>query len=194
MDAIRLATTQVAYLLLPLIGSVSCAAIVLAFDLWPWLKRPLDGGATFRDRRVFGDNKTWRGVASAWVGCVATVALQKYVIADRAGDLAVIDYGSASAVALGTAFAVGAVVGELPNSFVKRQIGIAPGGRPTGLFVPIFYTWDQIDALFAAWPLLLFWVRPSAALLLASFVVVFVAHQIVSLVGLLIGARRSSYW
>ncbi len=194
MDAIRLATTQAAYLLLPLIGSVICAAVVLVFDLWPWLRRPLDGGAIWRGQRVFGDNKTWRGVASAWVGCVATVALQKYVIADGAGDRAVIDYGSVSAFALGTAFAVGAVVGELPNSFVKRQIGIAPGGRPTGPLIPIFYTWDQIDALFAVWPLLLFWVRPSAALLVASFVVVFVVHQMVSLVGFLIGARPSSRW
>jgi hypothetical protein len=194
MDAIRHATTQAAYLLLPLIGSVICAAVILVLDLWPWLKRPLDGGATFRGRRVFGDNKTWRGVAGAWVGCVAIVAIQKYVIADRAGDLAVIDYASVSALALGTAFAAGAVVGELPNSFVKRQIGIRAGGRPTGPFVPIFYTWDQIDSLFAIWPLLLFWVRPTAALLVASFVVVFVVHQIVSLGGFLIGARRSSRW
>jgi CDP-diglyceride synthetase len=194
MDAIHLATTQAAYLLLPLIGSVICAAVILVLGLWPSLKRPLDGGATFRGRRVFGDNKTWRGVVGAWVGCVASVALQKYVIADWAGDLAVIDYESVSLFALGTVFTVGAVVGELPNSFVKRQIGIAPGGRPTGLLVPVFYTWDQIDALFVLWPLLLFWVRPGASLLIASFAVVFVAHQIVSLVGRLIGARRSSYW
>jgi CDP-2,3-bis-(O-geranylgeranyl)-sn-glycerol synthase len=185
---------QAAYLCLPLIGGAACAGWVMAGQRWLWLKRPIDGGATFRGRRLFGDNKTWRGLACAWLGAVATVALQKYVLDGYAGNVAVLDYGAVGALGLGTAFGVGATVGELPNSFLKRQIGIGPGGRPHGALVPVFYLFDQVDVLLGVWPLLLFWLTPSASLVAASFGVVFVVHQIVSVIGVAIGARRSAVW
>ncbi len=48
-------------LFLPLLGSLMLHAPVLRFNLLRCLKQPIDGGRTFRGRRVFGDNKTWRG-------------------------------------------------------------------------------------------------------------------------------------
>ena len=45
-------------------------APVLRYDLLRSLKRPLDGGATIRGRRVFGDNKTWRGAIVMFAGTV----------------------------------------------------------------------------------------------------------------------------
>ena len=96
-------------------------------DLWSRLKRPIDGGATFRGRRVFGDNKTWRGVACAGRlrrrGRRAEIPHRRPV-----GSLAVIDYGEANPFTLGAAMGLGAMLGELPNSFVKRRLDIAPGG------------------------------------------------------------------
>lgn len=193
MNRGSLVVAQAAYLFLPLVGSAICSAVVLAGDRWGWLKRPLDFGVTVRGRRLLGDNKTWRGLACAWLGSVAAVALQHGIGSD-AGSLAVIDYSAASVVALGTAYGLGATIGELPNSFVKRQLGIAPGGKPTGALVPVLYVWDQVDVLLAIWPLLLWWVRPSPALVVASFGVVFVVHQVISVVGFLIGVRRSPGW
>jgi CDP-2,3-bis-(O-geranylgeranyl)-sn-glycerol synthase len=185
---------QAAYLCLPLIGGAACAGWVMAGQRWLWLKRPIDGGATFHGRRLFGDNKTWRGLACSWVGSVATVALQKYVLNGHAGSVAVLDYRADGALGLGTAFAVGAIIGELPNSFLKRQSGIDPGGRPRGARVPVFYVLDQVDVLLGVWPLLLLWLTPSASLVAASFAVVFVVHQIVSVLGVAVGARRSAFW
>ena len=43
------------------LGAPILHAPVLALDLFKALKRPLDCGATIGGRRIFGDNKTWRG-------------------------------------------------------------------------------------------------------------------------------------
>jgi hypothetical protein len=180
---------RVLYLFSPLLVSAALAGIVQHYDLWMTLKRPIDGGATCRGRRVFGDNKTWRGVACALAGCIATVAVQRYLIGDLAGTLAVIDYARANPFALGAAMGGGAMLGELPNSFVKRRLDIAPGGGATGILRPVFYLWDQVDFLTTTWPILLFWVRPGWELVLASFIMALAIHQLVTLVGFLVGAR-----
>lgn len=181
---------QTVYLFLPLLAAAALAGLVQRYDLWSQFKRPIDGGATLSGRRVFGDNKTWRGVACALVGCIPAVAVQKYVIAERAGDLAVIDYGLANPFTLGAALGFGAILGELPNSFVKRRLSIAPGGRAPGFLGPVFYLWDQVDVLTTSWPLLLFWVRPEWSLVVMSFVLAPAVHQFLSLAAYLIGARR----
>lgn len=72
------------YLFSPLLLAAVLAGIVQRFDVWTILKRPIDGGMSFRRRRVFGDNKTWRGVTCAIVGCIATVTVQKDHLADPA--------------------------------------------------------------------------------------------------------------
>jgi CDP-2,3-bis-(O-geranylgeranyl)-sn-glycerol synthase len=181
---------RVVYLFSPLLAAAALAGIVQHYDLWTALKRPIDGGATFRGRRVFGDNKTWRGVACALVGCIATVTIQRYLIGDLASTLAVVDYGRANPIAFGATMGGGAMLGELPNSFVKRRLGIAPGAGARGILRPVFYLWDQVDFLTTTWPLLLFWARPSWQLVLASFVLAPAVHQSVTIVGFLIGARR----
>ena len=94
-------------------------------------------------------------------------------------------------VLLGLALGGGATLGELPNSFVKRQLGIPPGASAWGWPALIFYVWDQVDLLIPTWPLLLFWVRPDWHLVLMSFALVLIVHQFVSVVGYLIGARRT---
>lgn len=192
MEKLYTTTAQAMYLLLPLLPAVVLSGLVLRYNLLAWSRRPIDGGATFRGRRLFGDNKTWRGVVCMVTGCILTVALQKYIIKDRAGDWAVIDYGQANIFGLGIALGGGAVLGELPNSLIKRQLGVAPGKAARGLLAPVFYLWDQVDSVFAIWPLLLFWVRPGWLLLLISFIVVLGAHQLISLLGYLLGIRQST--
>jgi hypothetical protein len=56
----------------------------------------------------------------------------------------------------------------------------------------VFYVWDQVDLLFGAWLLVGFWVRPEAGLVAASFVLALLLHPLVSLIGWLVGARRTA--
>lgn len=191
MESIWLITAQAIYLLLPLLPAVALSGLILRYDLFEWSKRPIDGGATFRGRRILGDNKTWRGAASMVFGCVLAVAVQKYIITDRVGAWAVIDYGNANLFGLAMALGGGAILGELPNSFIKRQLGVAPGQNANGLLGLVFYVWDQTDSIFGIWLLLVFWVWPSGLLFLMSIVVMFAAHQLVSLLGYLLSARQT---
>jgi len=185
------AFAQAAYLFAPLLVASLLSAVVLRFELWRPLRRPIDGGRTFRGRRVFGDSKTWRGVVVAVVGCLAAVAVQAG-IGDRIGALAIVDYREVPAVPFAIALGAGAMLGELPNSFTKRQLGIAPSKTTTGPLAIVFYVWDQVDLLFGAWPLIAIWVPVTLDVVLASFVLALVIHPTVSLIGFLVGARTSA--
>ena len=89
---------------------------------------PIDRGRTFRGRRLLGDNKTLRGFlvmvpasACAFV-LVSQVALGGTPEAFGLWRLSGLHYAL-----LGAWAGLGFMLGELPNSFLKRQLDIAPG-------------------------------------------------------------------
>ncbi len=95
--------------------------------------RPIDGGASFRGKRLLGDNKTWRGfiaivpaVAIAFVALHAIFTSQSLPWLAGLWSLTSLQYGC-----LGLLVGLGFMIGELPNSFVKRQLGIHPGEHPS---------------------------------------------------------------
>jgi CDP-2,3-bis-(O-geranylgeranyl)-sn-glycerol synthase len=185
-------TLQVLYLFAPLLAASAVAGLVLRFDLLSGLARPIDAGRTWRGRRLFGDGKTWRGVVVAVAVCVAGAAVQRHVVGGSAGDLALADYRTTNVFLFGAAMGGGAMLGELPNSFVKRRLGIARGETARGALAVLFYVWDQVDLLTTAWPLLSFWVQPTPALAATSVVVALVLHPLLSLLGWVVGARRTA--
>ncbi len=187
-----IAAGQALYLFLPLLVSAAAMGIAMRLDLLRGLARPIDGGRRWRGKRVLGDGKTWRGVVVAVIGCVLTAAAQRNVIGPRAGAFAVFDYATVDPIGFGVAMGAGAMLGELPNSFVKRRLGIARGGTARGPLRVLFYVWDQIDLLTVAWPAISPWVRPTPRLVAASVAVALVVHPIVALVGYLVGARTSA--
>jgi CDP-diglyceride synthetase len=184
------AMAQALWLLAPLLFAAAVMGFVIRRDLLRWARRPIDGGREFRGRRVFGDHKTWRGVLVAVVSAAAFAGLQGHVVGDATGSLGVVDWREVPPVAFGALMGLGAMLGELPNSFVKRRVGIAPGKTTSGGWSVLFYVWDQVDLVFGAWALTWWWVRSSALLIAASFAVALIAHPLVSLVGWLVGARQ----
>ena len=114
------------------------------------LSIPIDGGARFRGRRIFGDNKTVRGFAvmipaAAIAFGILFVTIGTFAPGVIAGlwPLTLRGY-----VALGAWAGLGFMLGELPNSFVKRQLDVAPGhpprGRVTGL---VSFVVDRLDSI-----------------------------------------------
>ena len=91
--------------------------------------QPLDAGLTYRGRRLFGDNKTLRGFVVMVPAAAAGFALLAMLADDPAAlglwPLSVPGYALAGALA-----GFGFMAGELPNSFVKRQLDIMPGDAP----------------------------------------------------------------
>jgi CDP-2,3-bis-(O-geranylgeranyl)-sn-glycerol synthase len=174
----------------PVLGAPLLHAPVLARDALRSLKRPLDGGRTFRGRRVLGDNKTWRGALLMVAGPTLAAVLLFQVGPYR--DALPEAVASASPVLVGALIGLGIVVGEFPNSFLKRQLDIAPGERrtssPAGLALVVL---DQGDLLLGVWLCLApVWVMPLLAGL-AVFALVSAIHLLVNVVGYAIGARTA---
>lgn len=51
-----------------------------------------------------------------------------------------------------------AMLGELPNSMLKRQLRIPPGTAGSGLLNAVFYVIDQIDMLVGVWVVMYFFI------------------------------------
>ena len=129
-------------------GALLTAPLFLGFILHGLCIRlgVLRGSATPIERRWFGENKTYRGVI-----CVALGTAVGFVVIDprflslggghRATELAV----------LGLLVGTAAMLAELPNSFLKRRMGIAPGTQTGGIRGVAFHVLDQIDVVFGAW-------------------------------------------
>lgn len=88
---------------------------------------PLDGGLRVRGRRLFGANKTIRGVVVMVPATAAAFTLLGGIAPPSLGvwDLPINFFATLGAVA-----GFGFMAGELPNSFMKRQLDIAPGTAP----------------------------------------------------------------
>lgn len=110
---------------------------------------PLDGGRTLRGRRILGDNKTVRG----FVVMVPATALTFMIVAavpwtSPGGALAIWPLTSSGYAALGTLAGLGFMLGELPNSFVKRQLGVGPGEPPRGRAAALLsFVVDRLDSI-----------------------------------------------
>ena len=177
------------WLFLPVGGAWIAHAPVLRWNLAPSLNRPIDGGRTWRGRRIFGDNKTWRGALVMSGGVFgATLGLHRSAwyrerLPDPVRDL--------PPALLGALLALGTVAGELPNSLMKRQLDIEPGSQrrsPAGSALSLL---DQGDFVFAIWLLLAPRWRMSPRHALDAFATVAAVHSGVNVVGYAIGARTS---
>lgn len=81
------------------------------------------------------------------------------------------------------------MLSELPNSFVKRQLGIRPGEQGPRVLGVVLYVVDQIDLLVGVCLVLTLAITLSPLFVLWSAVILFVAHQLVTVAGFALGMR-----
>jgi CDP-2,3-bis-(O-geranylgeranyl)-sn-glycerol synthase len=171
------------WLFLPVLGAAALHAPVLRFDLLRGLKRPIDGGRTWRGRRLLGDNKTWRGALAMSSGpLLATLSLSRLDWYRRRLP------ADANPLLLGTILGVSTVAGELPNSFLKRRLGIAPGAQRNAALT----VFDQADFVLTAWLLLRPVYRMPAREAAEVFTIVAAIHIPINIVGRVLGVRASA--
>jgi CDP-2,3-bis-(O-geranylgeranyl)-sn-glycerol synthase len=101
---------------------------------------PIDGGRTWGGRRVLGDGKTWRGTIAGW-GTGMLVALALNQLADPAGDVLGVSLPIFPDFVL-VALPLGAMLGDIGASFLKRRSGRERGAPFPGL--------DQLDFVVGA--------------------------------------------
>jgi len=102
--------------LLLLILIANGVPLVAALVCGDWGARPLDGGRTLADgHRLLGNSKTWRGAVLAPL--VTGVAALPLLLP----------------MGIGVLVGIGAMLGDLLSSFVKRRLGMASSSRALGL-------------------------------------------------------------
>jgi len=157
-----------------------------------WLRSvavPIDRGARLRGRPLFGANKTFRGVLAVALGSAAGYALQS--AAPELQPSAFRGLSTLGVAAIGFAFGATAMLSELLNSLLKRQLDIAPGAPGRGVAAVFFYLFDQVDFLLGAWLVAWPWVSPTLPRVVWSVLFVVVLHQLISSLGAVLGMRAS---
>jgi CDP-2,3-bis-(O-geranylgeranyl)-sn-glycerol synthase len=141
-------------------------------NLW---KTPLDFGMKFRDKPIFGKNKTWRGlVCGALLAAFAGIFV--YIPANVTVSVNEFVVGAA-------AMGIGALLGDAVESFFKRQAHIAPGHS--------WFPFDQIDYIIGGLALSYPFLHPSLAQMGAVLIIYFGLHLIASYIGYLFGLKDS---
>lgn len=133
-------TALVIWLFLPA-GLANMAPIFAAhWKLWPNLAKPIDGGKSWRGRRIFGDHKTVRGFVAGWIAAAVLVLIQVslHKISPLLREFVEpFSYEDVNLLAWVSALSFGALGGDAIKSFFKRRFNVAPGKS--------WMPFDQID-------------------------------------------------
>lgn len=109
---------------------------------------PIDLGKSWRGTRIFGDHKTWRGLVCGVIAGIAVVAVQsmiwsqswwsesQWLQAVLPPNADYLGHGQ-TALAVGVALGMGALLGDAIKSFFKRRSGV-PSGKS-------WFPFDQLD-------------------------------------------------
>ncbi len=153
---------RVAWIVAPVLLAGLGQVVVLKSGFLGSLAVPIDGGLRWRGKPVLGPRKTWRGVVvmSTLSALVAGGQASAARRSARVRALSPFDYGRTNPWLLGFALGLGYCLAELPNSFVKRRLDIAPAGVGDrwGWFQ---YIVDQSDSVAGCLVALRFFYKPS---------------------------------
>jgi hypothetical protein len=138
---------------------------------------------------LLGDNKTVRGALVMAGGTLAaTLALHRF---DWYRRRLPAELAAAGPLRHGAALGAAVVLGELPNSVLKRRLRIAPGERRGSALGMALAIHDQADFVVGAWPLFLPIWRMTLRQVAEAFATVAAVHVGVNLVGYALGARTA---
>lgn len=140
-----------------LVPTVLAGIIVMLWCKLPILKaiaKPIDFGKNFTDgRRLFGDNKTWKGMLGYIIFNTLFSVLWGLACTNQSlGGLNFFYQSHENTIAfnllIGVLLGLGYSLFELPNSFLKRRLDITPGKTLKGFWKVFFIFLDQADSVF----------------------------------------------
>ncbi len=192
-ESFGLELVRIAYLFFPLLGSAIFLGMCLRFGWLQTFNRPIDFHLRFRNQRIFGENKTFRGLLGMGIGGSLFAVLQRQVLHRYhwLASLEYFDYSATSPLLFGFCLGLAGSLSELLNSFVKRQLGIEPGKRANGNQRGLFYFIDQVDVLVGVWLYLSTIMQVTSIRVMASIVLVFITHQLLTTAGYTLRMRKN---
>lgn len=173
-----------------MLGGLTHVFVIKLRLLKPLAAVRLDLGMTWRGQPLFGENKTLRG-AIVMIGATAGFVLLQAALASRwSGARDLMPPGQRNHPLLwGLLAGAGYIAGELPNSFVKRRLGVAAGATAGGGLGAVLWAVDQVDSLAGVLVFLLpLWTAPLPVVL-ALFAVALVLHPLVAFIMLCLGLK-----
>jgi len=135
------------WFILPAYFANSIPVNVSKIKMLEWLGKPIDESREFLGHRIFGDGKTWRGLFFGVAGGTLAGLIQQNIHLDAQVFLRSLLGNSLltlpqMTVELAFILALGALLGDMVASFIKRQSGLERGD-PAPLL-------DQLDFVFGA--------------------------------------------
>lgn len=171
--------------LMPLIFSGVANMVFCKSTLAAWANYPIDGGRFLADGKpLFGANKTWKGFLGMiiftsffqvfWLGLLS--------FSSSSGKLTFYekDYSSLEHAMIGALLGLIYVVCELPNSYLKRRLSIAPGKEAGNSWSWVFIWIDQIDSLLGCIALLALFTRMTLPLYFSYILLGGVTHLLIN--------------
>jgi CDP-2,3-bis-(O-geranylgeranyl)-sn-glycerol synthase len=145
---------------------------------------PIDDGKNFIDgNRLFGDGKTWKGFIIGIVTGVLVGGLQILLgITNNTGSLPMMTW---YAVIL---LAIGALLGDLIKSFIKRRIGKAPGSK-----WPVADQYDLVAGAFfmtAVFDPGWFFSVMTVPIIISILIITPILHRVTNIIGYTIGVKK----
>lgn len=187
------------FTLLPVILAGVANSALTKSSLLPALKKPIDAGGKFFDgKRIFGDNKTWKGFLGYVVlGMLFTVIWGAICGFANWNRLHYIYQNHDNTLLfnlwLGFLYGFAWAFCELPNSFIKRRLDIKPGKNPSGLKRIFFIILDQADSIFGVCLVLWAFYPMSAGLYFLFVLVGAMTHIVFNMLLYFVGLRKNMF-
>ncbi len=119
---------QALYFFLPSYVSNAAPVIFAQFKWWENLNVPIDQNRTWRNKPIFGKNKTVRGVLCGTLAGMG-IGLLQFLLKDLSfiQPLYLFNYSLTTSLLLGALLGLGEGLGDLIKSFIKRQLALSSG-------------------------------------------------------------------
>lgn len=168
------------YFMLPAYAANAVPRLAHRFRLFECLglAKPVDGGKALKGKRIFGANKTWRGILVA--PCAGTLVGFSQSFMWRPDFL---PYANTSDYILaGFLLGTGAIVGDLLFAFLKRRVGKKEGSP----WIPF----DQLNFVIGALACISIFYLPSIAMIAAIVVISGILHVIANRIAYFLNIQK----
>lgn len=160
---------------------------------------PMDCNKNFIDgKRIFGDNKTWKG----FLGYIILNVLCSILLGEiwKINNLNEMNYFYSqlpnticSNLVIGILLGLGYSIFELPNSFLKRRLNIEPGETASGIKKIFFIFLDQADSVIGCCTVLSLFYQMTFGFYIMYILLGAFTHIVFNMVLYFLGLRKNMF-
>jgi len=146
----------------------------------------MDFGKNLNGKRIFGEGKTWEGFSIGIVAGFLVGLLEAYLFPSL--NAYAMQFGTTLPtmnVLIAFLIPVGALVGDLVKSFIKRRLGIERGAK--------FLFFDQLDLIVGTIAFTFMFIDYTLLMVVIMFVATYLIHRASSIIGYKLKVKREPW-